>query len=347
MWLKLAEKQLELFRPEEWQESKEQQRRREMSLLPSGYEDIGFGPFYHGSPVINRIMETGLGTKKTPTFSGFNEPLFPENLYFGINPGIAKEYAKGSVAGMNYGDIINLMDEYLETADWTKEEIIKADESDFNKFESDLSDRADEWDDDSSSPYDVAQVIWKYLRSPEKDESGVVEFKSPISSIRPDEDFIYQLISHGSSEIDINYTGSMIDYEYIINYCKKIIKYIVLDILESIQKDQLIDNKIKSKINSASQMEDSSEAFDKILHLLRSDYKNVDEYDIADDLGINNISELGRDTLINLDIAQKFIGWLKPDTLRALGVISIFSAGKANVPPIPKEKFLEHKVRKV
>ena len=133
-WLRLAN-QMELFDPQEYELTPEQRREQGLRLLPEGFKDYRFGPLYHGSPVSNKIMETGLGTKKTPMFGGFNTPYFPENIYFGMNPAIAKEYAGGGVQGMQYGYVISEINGYLDMIGWSKEQIIDASEEDYEKFE--------------------------------------------------------------------------------------------------------------------------------------------------------------------------------------------------------------------
>jgi len=340
--LRLAQ-QMELFDPSRYEQTPEEQRTENLRFLPQDYEGYKFGPLYHGSPVINRIMETGLGTAKTPTFGGFNTPSFSENVYFGMNPAIAREYAEGAVQGMMYADVIHNMRDYLEDSDWTPERIKAASEEEYRDFEYDMErrlERSEGIDDYALSASQIAQVIWDALRK--EDESGVVEFRSSFEGIRPDEDFIYQLIQYGANQMMPSYEFGRVDYDHMKIYVEQVLRYMVEDILNHMLRDKEITIDAAQKIRN---IPDKSVAFDKLLKLIKFGYREWDIYEIADSLGISGEPEMSKFELIYLSIAQDLTGWLRPDVLRALGVISAFSVGKASVPPIPREGFGEHKVR--
>ena len=348
-WLRIASDQMNLFDPTPYESSPDEIRQEHLRFLPRGIENYQFGPFYHGTPVANRIMETGLGTDKTPTFGGFNTPYFPNNLYFGTNPAIASEYARGKVAGMGRRDVLNAMNDYLEGTEWDRNRILNASDNDYDEFQQDLEDNMvrgwDSSDDYEFSPDQIDRIIWEGVRDTGA-TPGVIEFKSSLEDVRPDEDFVYQLAQKGSGAIYNNYDSALapLQEEYVKEYKDKVVDYMVKEMVNHIQNSRFIDPEIKSQAVAALSMGNKADALDELIRLLELTFEDTDEYDLAETLGVYD-QELSKDELISLVIARDFTEWFSPEVLRGLGIVSMMSVGKANVPPITKDQFDVNKVR--
>jgi hypothetical protein len=346
MWFKYA-KQKELF--PEFKKPSGIPRERELEILPPEHSDLKVGPFYHGSPYGKDILDErslGLGIGKIPTFGGINAPLH-DGLYFTSDEDIADTYTRGSVSGMKTNDIISNIDIYLDSIrDWDYERIRAADEDEYDDFE-----RSVEYATDSSfyDSYDlssdaIAQIIWNYIRKgPERE--ATIQFRKELKDVFPDEDFVYTIIHDGANSViyDGGYMKSIFTKEGAQRYIKAAIKYIIIDLIESISRshgEALVKKAIKKS-------KDDFEKIDNLINILRKDYYDEDgELYIDDTDFMIMVDEFDEETAIDFDIAyNKFLDLLKEDTCHMLGIVSLISVGKAATSPIPRDQFKEYDVK--
>ncbi len=351
MWLKYSIEQLNLFPDNDFSLSPEEQRKRDLQVLPGIHRDYMIGPLYHGSPhakaILNDPSFTGLATQKIPMFGGINTPMH-SGLYFGTVPDIAEAYAVGDVNGAVYYEIINEIDDILDAIHWTKEDILNSnDEDDYYKFERDIENHFYEGDAYSLNPSQIADIIWNYIRSgsKDKDNSGVISFRSPISDILPDEDLIYSFINYGPKSLSSyrQNLGKIIDNKYVNEFYEKTLKYMAEDLERYIIKE---NPEFQNKIAIAKEKsEDIYELIERLINIMKQRYYDENGNIDQDYLDAEFIEVEDEEVALNLQVVDDFLNAIENDVLHALGIISLGAVGKGATSPITKEQFPERKVR--
>lgn len=356
---------------DDYYEDEDEERRAKLEFLNTKI----FGrPMFHGTPVLRYIEETGLGTLKVPYFTDVWETYYDDLVYLTTNLKLAKEYSEGFSEDILPQDRVA---EFMEMAEQLK---------DSPPFEETLE-KLDWDDDYKRAFFKffasrITPKSYEKIKSLPDKQEGVLSVRPDLSKILPDEDlfailtlyreddwfwpdkkFVPKWLQEKANEIGI-------DPGFLAEYIILTVDELINTIIELIEYDT--ENSLQISLTNLKDygpIEKLCIVLRKwalyIISGIRAEIDSYKEEEMEDDLAkYYSVISMGLDeksargfstgqvdeyTLAASYMSKQILSELENDPLleSACSILSLTIKGSVAHPAIPKEKFEEHRIKRI